>query len=410
VAVRRGFEWRPVLEAVSLPAASEPVFRDRGVYLLTGGYGGIGRSLGRMLSERCKARLVLVARNGLPPRAEWAALLTNGAPTVVDRITTVQALESAGGEVLALTGDVTSEDDLRKCVAQAEAKWGPINGVIHAAGIAGGGVIQLKNPEMAARVLAPKVAGTEALMRVLEGKRLDFIALCSSITALEGGPGQVDYCAANAFLDGFATEIARQSGAPIVSINWNTWRDVGMAVDASMPDSIRRRVASRLRDAIAPAEGAEAFMRLISARVGAQVQVSPYVDATTVAGAAAGEEPETAVQPPVAADGHDRPDLDTAFAEPQNEIEERVAAIWQELFGMARIGVNDDFFALGGHSLLATQITSRVKAEFGLPVSLHDFFAAPTITGLSDLLLGQLLEQEALPETEETPLDGVAKH
>lgn len=89
-----------------------------------------------------------------------------------------------------------------------------------------------------------------------------------------------------------------------------------------------------------------------------------------------------------------RPELPTAFAEPQNEIEERVLAIWQQVFGITRIGVHDDFFGMGGHSLLATQILSRVRAEFEMPISLYDFFAAPTITGLSDALLGRLLEAE----------------
>ena len=85
----------------------------------------------------------------------------------------------------------------------------------------------------------------------------------------------------------------------------------------------------------------------------------------------------------------------TPFAEPQNEIEERVAAIWRELFGIDRIGVNDDFFDMGGHSLLATQVLSRVAREFGCAVSLYDFFAAPTIASLSDVLLGQLLDEDA---------------
>jgi amino acid adenylation domain-containing protein len=410
VALRRGFEWCPALERVSLPATTETVFRHGGVYLLTGGYGGIGRSLGRVLAERFNARLILVGRNGVPPRDEWDRLLSSGAPPdVVERIATVQSLEAAGGVVLPLTADVTSEHDLRTIVAAARETWGPINGVIHAAGIAGGGVIQLKTMELANRVLAPKVAGTEALMRALEGTPVDFVALCSSITSLEGGPGQVDYCAANAFLDAYATNYARQSGANVVAINWNAWRDVGMAVEAAMPEEIRRRRANQLRDAIAPSEGAQAFLRLMSAGCGAQIQVSPYVIEAAGAASVPGERPEDASEQPAMPAGHDRPELATAFAAPQNEIEERVAAIWQELFGIGRIGVNDDFFALGGHSLLATQITSRVKAEFGLPVSLHDFFAAPTITGLSDLLLGQLLEQEAIADGQEAPLDDFAK-
>jgi amino acid adenylation domain-containing protein len=411
IAVRRGFEWHPTLGSVSLPAVDPTPFRHRGVYLLTGGYGGIGRSLGRLLGQRCAARLVLIGRRGLPPRDEWAnALSQAGTPDIVRAIKAVQVLEESGAEVLPLTADVTSEDDLRSVIAITRAQWGEVNGVIHAAGLAGGGVIQLKTAEMANRVLAPKVTGTEVLIRALDGVKLDFIALCSSITSLHGGAGQVDYCAANAFLDAFATSYAAQTETRIVSINWDAWRDVGLAAETAVPGELARRRADQLRDAIAPDEGAEAFARLMHGRPGAQIQVSPFppVDA-----------PASASPPPVSPDlpaqttesfsVHDRPELDTTFAAPQNDVEERVAAIWQGLFGMVRIGVNDDFFALGGHSLLATQILSRVRAEFELPVSLHDFFAAATIGGLSDLLLGQLLEEEALGEVQEPSMDDWAK-
>lgn len=96
-------------------------------------------------------------------------------------------------------------------------------------------MIQLKEREAASRVLAPKVQGTLALERALEGEEPDFLVLCSSTIALLGGFGQVDYCAANSFLDAYARSRRRRGGAYTVSLNWGAWKEVGMAVETALP-------------------------------------------------------------------------------------------------------------------------------------------------------------------------------
>ena len=118
---------------------------------------------------------------------------------------------------------------MRELISRVVTTFGPINGVIHAAGIPGGGLIQLRTSEEAARVLAPKVAGARVLESVLEGLGLDFFVLCSSLSSLVGRPGQSDYCAANAFLDAFAREHSRRTGTFTVAINWGEWQNLGMA-------------------------------------------------------------------------------------------------------------------------------------------------------------------------------------
>ncbi len=95
-----------------------------------------------------------------------------------------------------------------------------------------GGVIQLKTPEMVARTFSPKVDGTYVLDSLLKEEHLDFFVLCSSLASELGGAGQVDYCAANAFQDSYAQFKARQNGTRVVSIGWDKWEDVGMAVKA----------------------------------------------------------------------------------------------------------------------------------------------------------------------------------
>src|SRR5205823_11872086 len=138
-----------------------------------------------------------------------------------------------------------------------------VDGVIHSAGVAGGGIMQMKPADVAANVLAPKVAGTQVLAKVFEGISLDFFVLCSSMTSLIGGGGQVDYCAANAYLDAFARYHAQRTGTFTVAINWDAWRQVGMAVDTAVPDDMARRRAAVMERAIAPEEGVEVFARIL---------------------------------------------------------------------------------------------------------------------------------------------------
>jgi hypothetical protein len=120
-------------------------------------------------------------------------------------------------------------------VDAARARFGTIHGVIHGAGVLEDQPILYKTPESAKRVLAPKIAGTFVLDELFRNARLDFLALFSSISSIAPPAGQVDYCAANAFLDAFAGSKSGPGESAVVSINWGLWQGVGMgARGASM--------------------------------------------------------------------------------------------------------------------------------------------------------------------------------
>ncbi len=228
VALRGRHRWTQIFEPLCLDHQERPVPRLRagGVYLITGGLGGIGLAMAEHLARTVQAKLVLTSRTELPPRQEWPAILAAQGDTqgVGRQIRIVQALEAEGTEVLILSADVTNELQMHSVIEQALATFGAIHGVLHTAGLPGVGLMQLKTPEMASRVLAPKVMGTLVLERVLEGVALDFLALFSSITSSTGGgPGQVDYCAANAFLDAYAHRYSSRHGIT-VAIDWSEWQ------------------------------------------------------------------------------------------------------------------------------------------------------------------------------------------
>ena len=178
VAYRGAHRW--LQSFASAPLAAAPVgaaLRPRGVYVITGGLGGLGLVIARHLAETMQARLVLIGRSALPPREAWGPWLESHPDddATAARIRAVQAIETAGGEVLPLSADVADRPGLGRALDEARRRFGQIHGVVHAAGIAGGGIIALKTPEIADRVLESKVQGTLALWDMRGGREMDFI-------------------------------------------------------------------------------------------------------------------------------------------------------------------------------------------------------------------------------------------
>ena len=235
LAYRGKTRWERIFEPMRLEPSLQPPVRLRqgGVYLITGGLGGIGLTLAEYLAP-FQTKLVLLGRAALPERHAWETWLSAHPKDdrVSQKILKIQALEALGAEVLPIRADGANEADMQAAVAHSLARFGHIHGVIHAAGVPGDGIILQKTPEKAAEVLAPKVRGTLVLEAVLKPIETDFVVLCSSLGSVLGGFGQVDYTAANAFLDAFAHQ-ARDHFT--VSINWDAWQEVGMAAEAAKP-------------------------------------------------------------------------------------------------------------------------------------------------------------------------------
>ena len=218
-----------------LTAEGRVRLRKGGTYLITGGLGGMGLTFSQYLARDFQAKLVLIDRLALPERDDWQQWLAerDGDEMVIRKIKAVQALEEAGAEVMTSAADAADEPGMKEIIDRARERFGPIHGVIHTAGIAGGGMIRLRTREAAEEVFAPKVTGLYVLDTLLRQEKPDFIVLCSSLTSILGEYGQVDYCAANIFLDAYAWQHTT-SGEPFtLSINWDTWKDLGMAVDAA---------------------------------------------------------------------------------------------------------------------------------------------------------------------------------
>jgi polyketide synthase PksJ len=384
IAYRGNYRWVQIFEHIqilpSAPGKTIPTLREKGVYLLTGGFGGIGFVLARYLAEIFQARLILTSRR---------------TPSLEEQ-QKVRELESLGSEVLVCSADVSLPDQVEEVLQRSLERFGGIHGIIHAAGIADySGVIPRRTREQSEVVLAPKVKGTLVLDELLTRMNIepDFFVLCSSISSIIAPFGQVAYASANAFLDTFAHQ--RQGNSQrntfFISINWDTWQTVGMAEEAAKHLSGRSGIVdtrSLLEHGVLPEEGIEVFTRILHEALPQVIvststrEFSPVdINAKEQAFLAAGTLPIVEYQN--GHTGHQRPEMTIPYSPPSNEQETQFVQIFQEFFGFEKIGIHDDFFELGGDSLKAMTLLAKIRKTLQVDIPLPEFFNKPTIKELA---------------------------
>ncbi|HEV7587201.1 MAG TPA: beta-ketoacyl synthase N-terminal-like domain-containing protein [Longimicrobium sp.] len=381
VAIRGGRRWVRGFEPVRPADASASPLREGGVYFLSGGLDGRNGEIARHLFERWRARLV-VADRLLPDRRAWDAAVAArpaGDP-IRTQIEVVRELEARGAEVLALPQQMYSATQAEEAFQAAEQRFGAVHGVIAAPRVEElGGFEALGDvlPSEWSRHLGLIANELEARAAAAERRALDFVLLESSLSPELGGVGRARVAAAHAFVDAFAQRQAR-SGAAWTALAWDRWFDAG-----ETPQGY----------GMAPAGAMAALEHALTLADEPRLLLSTGDVAARIAESAA---PAAAV-----AGGYARPELETAYFPPTTESEELVATMWQELLGIDRIGIHDDFFGLGGHSLLATQIISRTRDQFGLELPLKAVFEAPTIARFAALVEEAIMaEIEAMSEDE----------
>ncbi|MDT8857332.1 SDR family NAD(P)-dependent oxidoreductase [Paracoccaceae bacterium Fryx2] len=249
-ALRGGKRLERGLRRVVLPLAGD-VVPQGAVVMITGGFGGIGLTLAEDLIRRNGAKIILITRRPLPDRAAWPGHLARHDP-VSRRILALQRLEALG-EVLVATADVCNLQEMRAAVDAGTRAFGPVRVVIHAAGVVDDGPLMTKTPAAVEEVFAPKLHGTQVLDRLFPDGTLDLMVLFSSTSTVTGPAGQVDYVAANEFLN--ACSLSRSGGRTrVLALNWGIWADVGMAAEAladrtgTRPPAPRQPVTAALLD------------------------------------------------------------------------------------------------------------------------------------------------------------------
>lgn len=371
-------------EKIDLPKIprQQMVLKENGVYVIVGGLGGIGFVLCKYIAGFTHMNLVIIQRS--TTLSEEKRKLK-------------QQLEAEGCNVEICSVDITNHANLEKTIEYIYEKYDHINGVIHSAGISGNGLIVSKEDSKAEKVFEAKIQGTYYLLDSLRGKVQDFIILCSSLTGVIGNIGQVDYTSANAFLNVIAQEESNRFGIPIISIAWDTWSEVGMAVDIKNNQYLQDLHELNMKVALNNQEGIEIFERILGNYQSSDIVIVStrdlnYLDQLSKERVSQNIY-ENLLKREQSLKRHKRPNILTPYAEVTNELERMVRENWINLLNISEIGVNDNFFSdLGGNSLIAIRLVGAFKDAFGVNVSIKDLFEKPTIKEQSILIATMLAE------------------
>lgn len=358
-------------EVSTAPEPASLPWKSDGVYLITGGTGGLGIALGRQIIKTVPgATVVLASRNQPKPEvADWIA----ETPTLHHRL-----------------ADFSDARSVETLVQVIRSEHGKLDGVIHAAGAIRDDGFMRKTLDQLADVLAPKVSGAVALDRAIGAAPIDFLVFYSSISGTVGNVGQADYAAANSFLDGFAEARERRRDAgqcqgKTVSVAWPLWREGGMSLAPEQETLMRRTTGlvplethaglealysvlgdTQTRVLIAPGDG-ERIRRFVSATFEHE---NPGVSTNSKPGTPPGN------RPPVETGALRRLILASLIEEAGAQLK-----VSEE-----DLEPDEELTEYGFDSIGFTQFANRLNDRFGLELTPTLFFEFPTLDGLADYL------------------------
>ncbi|MGA7437706.1 MAG: SDR family oxidoreductase [Luteibacter sp.] len=380
VAFRAGRRWTQTFEAQRVPSDRVSTrIRRNGVYAITGGLGRVGLALAEHLAM-AETRLVLIGRTALPERSSWDSWIeTHDAEDATTRtLVRLLGLEARGARVWVCAADVSDESQMAHAFDKAETLFGPINGVIHAAGQVHDSIRPIVEGDLehCREQFLPKVKGAMVLQRILAHRTVDFCVLMSSLSTVLGGLGFAAYAAANACLDTFAAVLHARGHETWLSIDWDGWHVSGTSETRNVYSVTGPEGARALDYALSWSDSPQ----LVHSTGHLKSRMDKWIDLSRTE--------------PVGMRLYVR-DSDENFVPPTDPVEQQLAEVWEQLLGIEGIGVEDDFFALGGDSLLATRLLSRVRELFpsvGNSYALREFFERPTISSGASRIRAALMK------------------
>ncbi|MGX4585219.1 SDR family NAD(P)-dependent oxidoreductase [Paenibacillus chitinolyticus] len=369
--------------------------KSTGVYLITGGTGGLGLQMAIDLGNRGARTICLLARKALPERSTWQTLLSNGDRKLKTLIESILYLENLGCTILLRYTDVGDRVQMESILSELKTAYGPINGIIHCAGMAGDGFLFNKNMNTFRDVIRPKINGTVVLDALTREETLDFFILFSSMTALLGGPGQSDYTAANAFLDAYAPYL-RKKGIPAQTVNWPGWSEVGMAVDYQVADavtlfrSLETEVAIQALNEIIKYDLSNVLPGQINYDVLQQIgennlpfRLSPWLKKNLDRHMSRHntQRKQVAKQTITPEDIHVIGKNDS-YTTTENEVAFRYAVV----LDLREIDIYESFNSLGGDSIHAMELLKELNAIYPRTIDITDIFTHSSVEELAGLI------------------------
>jgi thioester reductase-like protein len=370
-----------VLLRVNAPQNPGFTVRNDAGYLITGGLGGLGRLFAHWLASQGAGTIVLTGRKPLDDdgRAFLAELAESGCKPVY------------------AAADAADFDALSAALKQLP----PLRGVIHAAGIADDAPLHQLDWPRFGNVLASKVSGAWNLHRLTAGLPLDFFALCSSASGWLGNPGQANYAAANAWLDGFAAW-RRMHGLPALSIAWGPWAEAGMHARLTAG----RQAKGDDIGTIAPEQGVAMLAALLASQDAAPAlavlpaRAETYLKQTTPAGL----RPLLAEQ--LRSGGINPAQTRQRLDDDYNRLQESERYPFLLDYIRLQLGQSLSLSAsevspgvalelLGLDSLMSVEVVNRIERDFGLRLNADFLSRTSTPADLADGLMARLQQRTA---------------
>jgi acyl transferase domain-containing protein/NADPH:quinone reductase-like Zn-dependent oxidoreductase/NADP-dependent 3-hydroxy acid dehydrogenase YdfG len=382
---------KPALDAVTQISPMELCLRKEATYLITGGLGGLGLETARWMAGEGAGNIVVLGRHPPDPKTK----------AVLDELT-------RGGTRIAIEAcDVSDELQLATSLDRISRSMPPLRGVVHAAGVLDDGVLEQQTWPRFAAVMAPKVRGAWNLHRLTLSADLDFFVMFSSAATFVGSPGQGNYAAANAFMDGLA-HYRKAKGLPALSIDWGAWAETGMAARLAKKDA--ERWADRGLRPIQLDEGmAKLAEMLASSR--AQIVAAPIDSSRIFSNADFGRPPSIVseiIKPSrtaISTGGKTRPEEDNVVRRLSAEPATRRFAILKahiESAASRALGTTGGrsldprrpLHELGLDSLMSVELRNALASSLGHPLSATLLFDYPTIESLVHYLAKNVLNLE----------------
>jgi len=367
-AYRNGRKWKPSYQHVQLDNdSSKWTLKEKGVYLVIGGTGGIGFTLARELAKACKARLLLVGTTELPTKEEWDCWISSHdeQDPVSLKIKKIRQLEKINSEVLYYSTDVSNYQQMQQAIAHAEEQFGTINGIIHAAGGTKGEstrFIRYLDRKDCQYQFKAKIASLMVLDQLFKDKPPDFVLLISSMASFLGGWEYAAYTAGNLFMDRFVLETDKWISVNLDPVN--LYGDKNPDASLTIPEmhQVFKYILANIEKGQILLSVTDLHARLEKAFRPLKSRQSKDTEAPIP-----GSEKNTAAFFP-------RPHLTTPYLPPSDEIEAGLVEICQQLFGYDKIGTNDNFFELGGTSLTIIRFISEIQGKFDVRLHIQDVF------------------------------------